>query len=717
MMRRLLLLSACLFSCSFSNGFFPSMSAFGDGLDIQLQDAMYGDGIMKTDKGGIIRAKDFFLQAQIIEYTRTGEGDSFVHKLLAQGKLFFTYKGNSYCGERAEVDLTSGKLTVWNGCTQSGMYFIGGKVIEITSDGKASLTDAYITTSENERSDWTIKTGSASISKGGNVQATNATFYLVRLPLFWVPSFSTNLMHAGSDPFRYRARWGGSEGPRFGISYLFNTGPLKHRALLDYSTRNGLGAGVRSLYKSKDSPARFDTLNYIAQGKDKTWDSARYRLEGCYQDYFAEPNLKLKAMYDKLSDKKMKYDYADHAVSDVRAGLTEATIWHEEANWKANLNTRVRINNFQTIKQELPLLSFNQRPKPLGSSPFILDNSFSAGYLNYLYARNTPSVHNFASSRVQLSQKMYTTYVASPLAITPFIGYSLIQYSSSPQHTDRLQALGQVGIGAKSRFVNNSCLGQQILEPYAQETTYTRPPVRADKTYIFDIDDSWAQMNVVRYGFRHGWYLPQSSSAFTPKIFSDLYTRSFFATDHLPNEPYKIWLMSTFDATSRVSYKLDTAWDVQRDILDHVNIAMRQTISKTLAVVLEWRQRSAYSWRKLDTENFVVDAVRSPERLRHSEMSDSRKTALFSLFWSPTPALDIDFTSYYGFRHVSPRRYMNYEVSGTTLIRGALRLMITYYHRPGGPTNGFYVSVTLGPKKESSSASFRKIGDGTYDIW
>ena len=120
---------------------------------------------------------------------------------------------------------------------------------------------------------------------------------------------------------------------------------------------------------------------------------------------------------------------------------------------------------------------------------------------------------------------------------------------------------------------------------------------------------------------------------------------------------------------------------------------MRQTLSRTLAFVLEWRQRSSYAWRKLDMENFIVEAARSPGRLRHSEMSDQRKTALATLCWSPTRALDIDFTSYYGFRHVYPRRYMNYEINVTMLVRGALRVTVSFFHRPGGPTNGFYVNA------------------------
>jgi hypothetical protein len=700
-----------------ADGFLPTVSAFGDGLDIQLQEAVYGDGTIKTEKGGIVKAKDFFLQAKVIEYTRTGEGKDFVHKLAARGDLFLTYNGRPYKGDRAELDLTTGNLTVWNGLTQSGLYYIGGSHIVVAGDGQGVMSDAYITTSENERNDWTIKSSTAHLTKSSDLQVNNATFYFVRMPLFWVPYFSTNLLHFDGDPFRYRVRWGGSEGLRFGISYLFGAGPLKNRALLDYSIKKGLGFGVRSLYRSSDSPARFDALNYVAQGEGRTWDSPRYRFEGCFRDYFAGPNLKLVAMYDKLSDRRMKQDFADHAVSDVRAGLTQATLWREEPNWKASLNGRVRINDFQTIKQELPLFTFNKRPTPLGSSRLILNNTFSAGYLNYVYAHHTPHVRDFASTRTELAQTLYATFRPSPFAVTPTIGYHLIQYSNSPQHDSKLQAVGVVGVGAKTRLVHSGRLGQQILEPYVQEMSITKPPVQPNKTFIFDIEDGWAQVNQVRCGLHHSWYFPFSSEGFTPKLFSNLFVRQFFATKHISHKPYGVSLLSTLDATPKVSYKLDTEWDTRHNVLDHFNIAMRRTISRSLALILEWRQRSAYAWRKLDSENFIVDAVRSTHRLKNSEMSDKRQTALATLCWSPTRALDIDFTTYYGFRRTSPRRYMNYEINVTTLVRGALRITLSFFHRPGGPTNGFYFTCALGPKRESGSSSFRKIGDGNYDIW
>ena len=690
----------------------PTTASFGEGLDISLQEAIYGDGIITTEKGGIIRGKEFTLQARYLQYIRTTD----THKISAKDQLLLEYKGKFYRGDKAEMDLTTGKVTIWNGCTQEGISFFGGSRIEVFPDGHALITDAYITTSENERNDWTARATEATVTKGSHIDAKNVTFYFIRMPFFWVPSFSSDLLKGEGGPFRYRIRWGGSEGLRLGISYLFRTGALRHRAIVDYSFKLGFGGGLRSQYRSETGRTKFDALNYVAQPKEGGYEGVRYRMQGLLTDYFEGPGLHFRAMYDKLSDRQMKNDFSEHAVSDARAGLTQATLWRGEPDWKASLNGRVQINAFQTVKQELPLLTWTYRPQPIGKTPFLLDTQASTGYLNYVYGRQTPHVHNFDSTRTDINQKVYTTFHANPFAITPHAGYRLIHYSDSPQHRGRLQAIGDVGIGVLTRFSQSSKNFQQIVEPYAQETSLTRPAVVADRTYIFDIQDGWAQLNECRYGVRHQlWYT--GAADFQPRIRSDLFARSFFASHHIHASPYKIWFNSVLDATSKSSYKLDSAWDPHHNRMDHVNVAMRRTITQKLAFIMEWRQRSPYAWRKLDLDNFIVDAVRSDHQLRHSQMSDARKTLLGTLAWRPSPIVDVDLSAWYGWRKVSPRHYLNYEVTITTLVRGALRVSLTYQWRQGGPTNGVYLSVHLGPKHESSDTKFEKIGQGNYDLW
>jgi len=587
----------------------------------------------------------------------------------------------------------------------------------VHSDGRAVATDAYVTTSENERSDWTLSADRATVSKDSYLKASNVLFYCARVPIFWVPSFSSDIVDMDSVPFHYRVRWGGREGTRVGISYQFKTGSWKHRALLDYSIRNGFGTGLRSRYENSEKMTRFEAFNYVAQGENKRWDSARYRIQGVFRAYCDTANIHVRAQYDKLSDKRMKYDYSDRAVSDVRAGLTQVNFWREEPDWKARLDVNKRLNTFQNIKQKLPLFSYNFRSGSLGTSPFVLSSRLSAGFLDYVYAKRTPSVHNFHSTRTQLSQRLSLTQNLSWLSITPSLAYTLLHYSNSPKNNSKFQAVGTAGIGIKTRLIRQGEVTQQILEPYADFSAVSRPSVRADDNYVFGLGDGWARINTLRYGFRHNLYFAPREDGFRPAVRSDLYSRSFFATRHLSKTPYKVWLSSTWDLTATGSYKVETAWNVRYNHLDHLNMQMRQTFSDRFACIVEWRQRGRYSWRKLDKENFIVEAVRSPDRLRRSQMSDQRKTLRAALAWSPLPTFDIDLASWVGWRRKSPRRYVNYEINAATLLRGALRVTLSLQWRPGGHGNGWNISFSLGQKHQTSTTAFKKIGQGAYDLW
>lgn len=695
---------------------FPSnASPFGEGLDIQLQEAVYGDGIVSTEKGGIIRGKDFFLQARLLQYVRTGEGSSSINKIIAQDQLFVQYKGSYYSGSKAELDLTTGTLLVWNGCTKVSSWFIGGDLIEIAPNGQGTITNAYVTTSENEHSDWSVRAKQATITKDSQIRARHATFNFMNVPFFWVPSFSSELFKDIRAPVRVRFKYGGAGGSRIGLSYLINAGQWKHRLLGDYSFKYGYGLGVRSQYIEKDGNGSFDCLNYLAQGRSRDWDFSRFRLQGLYKNYFSQDDIHCIAMYDKLSDKGMKTDFADHPVADARAGLTQGSLWKADPNWLARLNSRIRINSFQTVKQELPLFTFNTRPQTLGATPCIIDNRFKTGYLSYVYANNSKSVHDFASSRTEISQKIFSTFATRPITLTPSIGYHLLHYSNSPQHRERIQAIGEMSLEAKSRFVKSSASTPQVAEPYAVFSSITSPLVQPNHTYIFDMEDGWSRVNELRYGIKNYWWFSPQEDA-RRKLFLDIYTRSFFSTKNLQEKPNKLWMNSTWDATPTLAFKLTSAWDFLHSRFDHINVAAKKTFSEKFAIILENRNRSPYFWRKIDTENYIVDAVRPTNSLLHSEMSDSRNTFITRFFWAVNPAFDIDLSVYRGWRQKKPREYYNYELNIGTLVRGALKVSLTVLARPGKPPS-WWISCELGLKKESDSIGFKKIGQGNYDVW
>lgn len=682
-----------------------------EAFDIQLESPHFSNGVLSTDKGGTFKGKDLFIQAQNIRYTHTKD----VNKLEADGDLFMQFKNRPYKGDKVEINLDTNKATIWQGCTEADEWYIGGRVIEILPDGKALFHDAYVTTSENEQNDWSIEASRVEVLPGDKLSTENVRFYFIRMPLLWVPKYTMNLAEEKSAPFSYRFRWGGSEGARIGATYGFSSfSNWKTKLVLDYNFKYGLGGGLVANWKNPSKYSSFQSLWYIAQARNKTWKSARYRLQGFYIKSWVEQDVHLRAMYDKLSDRQMKTDFADHTINDAVVGKTEAKLWKNTENWIGSIDARVRVNNFQDVKQELPLLIFNTRPQVLGSSGIVLESKLSAGYLDYVFAKQVPHVTNYASSRCEITQNMYRTLLLSPISITPRIGYHLIQYSSSPQHDQRFQALGTAGVDVKTRFIASNPYCCQILEPYVSYDYITQPQVRSHDHYVFDLEDGWAKLNTLRFGLKQHLMLTPNRNGFSRQLLFDLYARAFYSQHVYSMAIPKTYFDATFLASPWQTYTLSTAWDQDNKVLDHINLMGRFTVSDKLAFTLEWRKRSAFCWRKIDLENFVVDMVRPQHVLRHSEMSDKRQFARATFFWQIAENLDFEGGIRHGWgRHKSPN-YTEWDLTLGTLVRGALVVKFTYekrYH-----DTRYYFSFGLGQKRPSKQTTFKKIGFGNYDL-
>src|SRR6185295_16527781 len=132
-------------------------------LDVELVEPIYKNGALSTTKGGIIKGDDFYLQGRKISYlhrqekSKDGKVTKSIHKILAEGDLFFLFKGRAYTGDRIEIDADTKETTIINGCTSMEPWFVGGNLIELKADGSGTIHNGYMTTSENEKSDWSMQ--------------------------------------------------------------------------------------------------------------------------------------------------------------------------------------------------------------------------------------------------------------------------------------------------------------------------------------------------------------------------------------------------------------------------------------------------------------------------------------------------------------------------------------------------------------------------------
>ncbi|MCE5294228.1 MAG: LPS assembly protein LptD [Chlamydiales bacterium] len=457
---------------SFLSADLPNMpDLLSKSLNIKLEAPIYKDGVTTTDQGGVVTGKDLFLQAQKMKYIHRQEAGQMVRRIEAEGELFFRFKNRIYTGDKLEFDMDKQTAVIYNVRTDAGPWFLGGSKLLLNQDGSSIIDDCRMTTDENMDDDWTILAKEVHLSKNNTLKADNVQFTVFQKPIFWIPSLSKDLNNDSFSPIRYRVGYYGHRNLRLGLSYDFDTGEnWKNRVLMDISTRRGLAGGFETKYKNPDKKEVFESFNYYAHDI-ATNDSDRlhrYRFQGKYTNKFFDDKVGFRAQYDKLSDPEFPADFTSRGLDSSKANPTEAQFTRKDPNWISSLNTKVRVNSFQTVKQQLPLFTFNMRPVTLGSSQIVLDNRFNAGYLNYLYAHKTPDVHNFHSSRVDLGQKLYRPCPVGIFSITPHAGYRAIGYGNSPQHEARFLAQGIVGVEAHTRFKRVTDTLVHAVEPYAQ---------------------------------------------------------------------------------------------------------------------------------------------------------------------------------------------------------------------------------------------------------
>ena len=126
-----------------------------------------------------------------------------------------------------------------------------------------------------------------------------------------------------------------------------------------------------------------------------------------------------------------------------------------------------------------------------------------------------PHVRNFASSRNRTCPEPLCD--VPPLPLRPDADGWLPPHPVQQQPATRLKTAGRRSRRHRRQDPARplgSFLGSRSSSPISRRPSITRPPVRAGKTFIFDIEDGWAQLNQVRLRRTPQLVPPGSSKGF-----------------------------------------------------------------------------------------------------------------------------------------------------------------------------------------------------------
>jgi hypothetical protein len=667
-------------------------------ITVDLREPTFSEGILKTEKGGVITAPNIRIQAQKIIYSKVENDGTCLVFLEAEDDLIVEFGEYVFVGRRLEYDFETKKGILYDGRTAVEPWFFGGKEIHLCPDGSYLIYEGFATTSENYKTEWRIETDEASLVDHRILTARNVNLRIFNVPLLWMPRFRINLDTIFNSPFRYTVRFGGTQGPRIGVSYdAFTWRGLKTRIMLDYRLKRGWGGGAEFDYKSPTNFGHFHAINYIA--KDTTIynrkPKTRYRYQGLYTNSLDCGKTTLLGSYDILSDKDMATDYDDKGLQLETAKPTQIEIRRQESNWIVDLLARFRVNSFQTVKQELPTLSGSLRPFVLGNTGIISENRFKFSYLELEFTDDRPDGKNFNSPRYELFHSFYRPYSWNVLNITPQAGVLAIYYGNNPDKFERWMTIGLFECEVNTnlyRFYGNC---KHAISPYANYQYFTYPTTFPNDHYIFDIDDGWYRLNMLRLGVNNNFYTKTCDGCIYRKLYTDFFIYGFFDTETLPYEVPKAYTKVVYNVTPFLRHTMVGAWDIQRNMLDHWNYELQWTVNNNTAVAAEYRHRSPYDWRKADHTNFILDSFREAEELRFSELSDRRDTFLLHFYHRFHPNWALEFQSRKGWDRTDEPSYFEFEVDLLGTFRSYWHLRISYRHRTDDDRISFNFSIGL----------------------
>ncbi|MCE5317196.1 MAG: hypothetical protein LLG04_07525, partial [Parachlamydia sp.] len=306
-------------------------------------------------------------------------------------------------------------------------------------------------------------------------------------------------------------------------------------------------------------------------------------------------------------------------------------------------------------------------------------------------------VHDYDSSRLEYSQKFYRPLHISGFNLLPQAGGTAIYYGNTPLHRPRWVAAGILGFDFNTRLQRFYGDTKHVIIPYANYSYITYPTTNPHDHFIFDIEDGWYRLDMVRFGIKQFLYVKDCLGMIERRWSADIWANAFFDTHTIPQKIPKVYGSFVMKSSPTLLHVFQSAWDLEFGMLDHFNYRIEWTFSADLALTVEYRHRDSLDWRKVDHENFILDSFRSIHQLRRSSLSDRRDTLLFHIFYRLHPNWAIEFQSRQGWNRLHERGYSEYEIAFLTTLRSAWNFKLSFRHQEDD--DRFAVNFSIGLRR------------------
>lgn len=665
-----------------------------ESVHIDLKNPVMSKGVLSTEHGGIVWNEQIRIQAKKIRYIDGAKNKKKIQRIIAEGDVVLTKGGYLFCADKLLYDFftQTGQLT--NARAGHNPWFFSSQTVLIEQDGSFKLEKAIVTTSENLNEKTFKATASeVTLSKENEMKAQKVAFSLGPLPFFYLPAFSAHLSFFQDPPLQYKASWDRGIGPRLSLRYrFFSTKETDLFFRLDYRAAKGFGGAFETNTSSEDHLFIAKTQSYIAKDKNFVDENNRihYRLKGDLFKQSQDHSGKFILSYDKLSEETMASDFnsGDFEVLPRSVSFAKA-----EKNWQeAGISLRVmpRLNNFQTLKQELPATTLFLNPAAIGSSGIIHEQRLRASYLDYIVAKQlSQQLPSFQSGRFEYLGTLYRPFHLGSFTFVPRSSLKGLIYTQDLE--SKALATGALHYGASLQtevfgyFTNGT---KHLFQPYAQFDGIITPFAKKSVQPIFSLNDALARQENLRLGMKNSFFFPQQRKAVL-----DLYSVALFQQTSYKNR-FPRAMADLELGFQRASLLSNTVWNLEKKELERASMQAKFTATDLIALGIEYRYRSALAARRCDPNNSILDLSTSLEDLLLSPLSDRRDTLCAKAAFELSARTFFTVEEVYGFGRQNEKNYNLFKAEFSRYLSSHWLLRCIYEQGPDTMRVAFALKLT-----------------------
>lgn len=319
---------------------------------------------------------------QIAVSERTGD-------VIADGNVRLRSLHQSFVGQHVEYNFRTGQIVAEDFRAGFSPLFAGGLKIEGNSDEQTGVArGTFLTTDDIEQPAFRIRAKEFRVVPGRRVDAKNATIFIGKTPVFWLPYYKRDLT-------RHAAFWRVVPGVRsYHGAYLLSS--------YHFPVATNIDAGLNlDLYQKRG----------VGLGPDFKWDFERWG-EGELRYYYIDDNEPRTDPADvPIRNDRHRINFAHRM--ELRPGLTAKAVVREQSdpyivrdffeteyrrntqpnsfveinqawsNWSLDFFAQPQINDFYQTVERIPEVRLNGLRQQIGESPLYYESESSAGYLRF----------------------------------------------------------------------------------------------------------------------------------------------------------------------------------------------------------------------------------------------------------------------------------------------------------------------------------------------